>query len=480
MARRKILCVVLLIIILIIYTYGILLIQPTFDDFTTLSSPNNDPNWLQYFLPFGPTWRPIDSLVGYINGINCHLFPVLNHIIVISSHILCVLFVYKLARLINVNRRSAILGSIFFFITPCTLGTVLSCDAINQSLCQLFGLASIFVYLTKKGLSKYILWIILIYLSALSKDNGISWACVAPLFNFARGGITKKRLGKEFTIGIFVAVSYAIIRLSFPYVDNGNHGHFDLLTNILYKFKSIGIWLGYTWSATDYICLFYTPQRNILIVAITFIISTPIMLIVFFGNKRVWKEEKTWILIICIIISASANLLIEMSVMNSYASLGMSAVLFSYLIDENLKTLDNTRVVYLSMILYIISAVFVDFHHWYMAWQTSIPSKTIAEKIVKQSHYKAQKALLITVKDKNPKYSSFCVPLDDVTGWGRNVWQETDYKWPEIINDTLIDNTSDAEQKALKMAKNSLKTYDAVWILINKDKVIVKEHSSND
>ena len=47
---------------------GILQILPTFDDWTTLSAPNRDPNFLQYFLPYGMTWRPGDALIGYVNG----------------------------------------------------------------------------------------------------------------------------------------------------------------------------------------------------------------------------------------------------------------------------------------------------------------------------------------------------------------------------------------------------------------------------
>ena len=37
--------------------WAILQILPTFDDWTTLSMPNYDPNYLTYILPFGVTWR---------------------------------------------------------------------------------------------------------------------------------------------------------------------------------------------------------------------------------------------------------------------------------------------------------------------------------------------------------------------------------------------------------------------------------------
>lgn len=53
---------------------GILQILPTFDDWTTLSAPNRDPNFLQYFLPYGMTWRPGDALIGYVNGLSPKFF----------------------------------------------------------------------------------------------------------------------------------------------------------------------------------------------------------------------------------------------------------------------------------------------------------------------------------------------------------------------------------------------------------------------
>ena len=41
-------------------------VMPTYDDWYTLSSPNRDPDWLKFFLPYGSVWRPIDALMGYV------------------------------------------------------------------------------------------------------------------------------------------------------------------------------------------------------------------------------------------------------------------------------------------------------------------------------------------------------------------------------------------------------------------------------
>ena len=477
--RKKVIFFSVVIILLVIYVYGILLIRPTFDDFTTLSAPKKDADWLQYFVCYGSTWRPVDALLGYLNGIDTRIFPASNHLIVIAAHLTCVYLVFRLSQILGVSRQGASLAALFYFISPCMLGTVLSVDATNQTLCQLFGLISVMVLINGNSRGRYVLWAVLIFLSALSKDNGITWACTGPVLAFAKDDSRRKPFVRKFMLGISVAVLYAVIRLSLPVTEISNTDYGPLIYSFSYKLKAIATWIGYTWSATDYISIFYTPERNFFIVAITFLLSAPIMFIAFFGNRRVWRRKKTWIIVVAIFISASANLVIEMSVMNTYCSLATSALLFGYLIDEYIKVTGNHRLVGILMSLYVVSAVIVDLHHWYNAWQTSLPSKFLAEDIIRKSHHKARKAYVITVKDKNPKYSSFCVPVEDVTGWGRDVLLETGYTWPEMLRDTTIDNTSDAVRKAEEIAADKLREFDAVWIVLDRKKVIVRENDNN-
>lgn len=475
MSGKKVVLFLVLAVLLIFYVLGILQIQPTFDDFTTLSAPNRDHDWLKYFLPWGTTWRPVDALIGYINGININLFPTLNHLIVIAAHFTSAWLIFKLARRLDIDVKGAWLAVLFFIISPAMLGTVLSVDATNQTLCQTFGLASTYTYLSHDGWKKYTIWILFIFLSAWSKDNGIAYICVGPVLCWGEGKFSNKQFGKQFVLALLVACVYGIIRLLLPVTDIGETGHVALMTNIVYKIQRFFVWIGYTWVATDYLSLLYSPERNIPIAVLTLLLSLPIMLIAFFGNRTIWRKKETWAIVAVIFISASPNLLIEMSLMNIYGSLGMSALLFGYLVDGYLNKTENYKLVKGALILYIISALIVDVHHWYKAWQTSIPSKTIAEKIVSKSHYKADKAYIITIEDAKPKYSSICVPVQDVTGWGLDVYRETDYAWPKQLRDTMIANTPDAPQKAVRMAENALKNYDAVWIVFDTNNVSVIE-----
>ena len=116
------------------------------------------------------------------------------------------------------------------------------------------------------------------------------------------------------------------------------------------------------------------------------------------------------------IICASANIVVSMSVMNSYCTLGIAAIIIAYLINNN-SYKDNGKLIYILFSLYIITALYVDFHNWYKSWKTSLPSKQISEEIINKTGKPVNNVYLILIKDKYTKYSSFCVTTDETVGW---------------------------------------------------------------
>ena len=95
MISNRNLYIVSIIISIPFILWAILQILPTFDDWTTLSLPNYDPEYLLYILPFGMTWRPGDAIWGYINAIDYQLYPALNHVMIFIAHICSTLIIYK-------------------------------------------------------------------------------------------------------------------------------------------------------------------------------------------------------------------------------------------------------------------------------------------------------------------------------------------------------------------------------------------------
>ena len=64
--------------------------------------------------------------------------------------------------------------------------------------------------------------------------------------------------------------------------------------------------------------------------------------------------------------------------------------------------------------------------------------------------------------------SSFCVTPYEAFGWGLATIHETNYKWPEMISDTLLERTENAPTQALKLGMEKIKEHDCVWIVDHK------------
>lgn len=88
---------------------------------------------------------------------------------------------------------------------------------------------------------------------------------------------------------------------------------------------------------------------------------------------------------------ASPHLLISMSIMNTYCSLGIASIIIGYLATEFEGT---SKRMFTSFICYFTATLIIDVHHWYKAWQTSLPGKEIAEIIIKKLKSRAIKFIV--------------------------------------------------------------------------------------
>ena len=197
-----------ILITMLFMLWGKLMILPTFDDWNTLSSPNYDPDFLKYIMPYGYIWRPFDAIMGYIVAIDYRLFPKLNHLIIFAGHITNVFLLYKICKKVGFGKAAANIAAIYFYISPCMLATVFSCDSLNQTYSQLWGLAAILSYLSLRGKARYTVWFVTIFIAALAKDNGIAFAVIPPFLAFAFGMADRKTLVIHFMFCIFITVVY--------------------------------------------------------------------------------------------------------------------------------------------------------------------------------------------------------------------------------------------------------------------------------
>jgi len=449
---------------LIILLIAASMIYPSFDDWCGLTYCNFDPDWKKYFFLSSGVWRPLDAAIGYINAFgskitnfNCHFYPVFNHVIIVGGHALNTLLVYKILKETNIGEKARNIATVFFAVSTATMATVLSVDGTNQIFSQFFGLLSLYVYLNTNGIKKYIYWALLIFCAAWGKENGIAWAVVPPVFAYTFKNLSIKKGFKELIFAGIVVIIYGIIRINLPqsWTLHNSYTTFDIIK----KLREYALLAGYTCTSTDWILFLHKPSQNLLLGGLSLLFSLPFLYALLKGSTKIWKDKTIYLLILIYLIVMSPNLLIVMSVMNIYAGLAAFAFIIAYIIDNN----DNTEFVYKTFLLFLVTAFCSNAHHWYKSYTTANTGKEMALQAIEKTG-KADKVYCITIKERERKFSSFCVSPTQAFGWGSAALYEAKHEWPKELQDTVI--TKDEEAQAMVIAKTMLdKGYDCVWIV---------------
>lgn len=453
--------------------WGIFKILPTYDDWNTLSSPNFDSDWTKYFLPIGSFWRPFDAAFGYISAKDYTLFPNLNHFCIFIGHLINTFLIYRITHLLKFNSLACSIATTLFYLSPCTLATVLACDSLNQTYSQLWGLLAVWIYLSIEGRKKYVLMSITIFIAALAKENGLAWAIVPPILAYGFRLIDTKRLWKDFLWGICIALIYAVIRLSLP--QNGDYNPDYQTFDLLRRMQEISMLFANTFFAIDIMSIVHQPSRSLLPLGIiTIILSLPFILALVRTSNH-WVSKEFLSLLICALISVSPNLLLSLSLMNAYASLGMFAIMIGYLVN----TMEQTQFIKIAFSLYIISAFIVATHYWHSSWKTSLAGKEMAQEVIRKSKQQATKAYCLQIESNTPKFSSFYVSPKDAFGWGIAVMHETGYQWPQELKDTTVKRNCQPEKIQRIAAKAFHNGYDCVWIVDDAEIQVIEKPDTN-
>ena len=441
--------------------WGKLLILPTFDDWTTLSSPNYDPQWQQYFLPYGSSWRPFDAAIGYVyNAIGSQWFPALSHVLIFLGHAANALLVYRLCRLLGFSRMAQAVATVFFWLSPCTLATVFACDSLNQVFSQMWGLMAIHVYLSMNSRWRHPLWLLCVLIATLSKENGLAWAVVPPILAFGFRRISLKTCLRHLGLGAALAVTYAAVRLSLPLTEV-YYEEYHTLFSLTKKLKAVGILLGYTFLPGDYIYLLYAPMRNPLLFLLTLLPTLPFMLLLFFDRPRQLVHRHFLTLLLCALIAVSPNMLITMSMMNAYAWLAMAALLVAFCTHH----CQRKRTLLGFFLLYLAATAFTYTHHWYCTWRTSLPARYMAQEAIARSGRRLEHVYVVTVDEEYRKFSSFITLPTEAFGWGRAVWGQTGFEWPKDFGGIHVDAHTPPSVIDSVAAEAFAAGYDGVWVV---------------
>lgn len=438
--------------------YIVVQILPIGDDFSYFTAPYPKDLHERLF-PFGSWWRPFDALLGHFLETHSQLFPLLNHVIVYSFHLINTFIVFFLLRSLKQSGSAVNTATLLFYISPAMLGTVFDTDAMNQVGCLCFSMLGMMAYLLfikhyehKNSYSQgklywpLAVWIMLTWLATLFKESGITWFVVAPLLAWSLGKTNKRQTVKGVAIGMVAALVYAIIRLSLPRYSTWNEAY-ALVTPFV---KSLYKMFSSLLLPVDNIYLIY--NHNYVATALSFVLASP--LFVFLMAHAHKKDVKFMAgICLCVFIALSPHLITQFSNMHVYGATVLMAVFWAYLIDNLPQDRTTHRQYFVCLLCSLVTIVAIDAHHIsakYKSGQKMLRMGNEALTILKKSFTikpnSSDKIYSISLIDNSYKYSTFCANAGDAFCWGNSVEMLTDYTWPKEWSDTAVTYTPEMKK----------------------------------
>lgn len=407
-------------------------------------------------------------------------FPVFNHLLVV---VLFSLTAWIARRILRICSVSAVIREVAFFVillSPAGMATLFSIDAINQAGAAFFGLLSIYAYLRYAVGRWYLYWLLSAVVAVFFKESGIAYFVVAPLFAFAMskpgwkslvGWESVKRWGIPVLYGMLLAGIYFGVRLALsdgrmPFNENGSSSYAMHLSvvNIL---KNMGLLLGSVSTTLDTIALFCTP-RNPAIVILSFLCGIPLLLLIL--RYLVWALRrndfilKYLVLAVAIFCVAAPHLLIHhCGEMHAYSILPLCAIVAALLFADFGV---GGKYIGLSLSLYFLAAVGVDFHKYACMYRSSMLGEIIAEQIDRKSENTPANVLLLEVEDIDSKgYSVFCSSAADSFFRGQYYRWKHRFASPEEIYYEILPSVP-SQQEIMQFADAyRVHSIDCVWVI---------------
>ena len=183
-------------------------------------------------------------------------------------------------------------------------------------------------------------------------------------------------------------------------------------------------------------------------------------------------EKKMLCIFISMLIAVGPHLITTFSMMHTYAGLSLLMIIIAYGIDNCQQSIKHITTAF---ILFLTASLTIDAHLIHESIKSGLVGKKMAQEAIRKTGKPIKSAYIIIIEDDYPKLSSFCVIPSEAFGWGIAAQYETNYQWPEEIEDTTIERSQDYKYKAEILGNLQLqeKKFDAVWIVDhNKVKVM--------
>ena len=464
--------IVVIILLTPLLLSAVLPILPTHDDWAGTTKPDFNPFFIkEHFFFYGYHWRPFDTWIGYIVGRNPQvLWPSFNHILVVIGHLLCSLSIYQLLTVLGFDKKARNISTLFFFVTPATMATVSAIDSQNQVYALTCDIIAFLLYIKLKR-GKYIVFVSLIFLATLFKENGLMWAWICPVLAYGFDFIEKKILKKDLIIGLAIMVGYALAILLLP---RDITIHPEYVPEDFKVVKNIVKFLFSSFITVDYIYLLHQPSRQLILAACSFLLGAPFLYFVFIRKIKLFANKKIICTFICLMIAVAPHIGTVFSMMHVYAGLVMITIIIAY----SINCIDHIKPVVIAFVLWMVTALLIDGHLIDSSIKSGLIGKQMAQEAIEKTGEPVKSVYVIIIEDDYPKLSSFCVIPNEAFGWGLAAQYETNYQWPEIIEDTIIMRSPSAVKEANRIGLRALKDnhYDCIWIVDHKDIDVIKQN----
>ena len=453
-----------------ILLYAVLQILPTHDDWASMTTPDFRPFFIkERFLFYGYHWRPFDSMIGYVAGRNPQLlFPTFNHLLVVAGHLLCTITLFRLLSELRFSLFSTNITTICFFVLPATMATVLAVDSQNQVFALTCDMIAFLCYI-KLHRARYLVWILLIFLATLFKENGLMCALICPILAFGFDFIDQKTLKKDLLIAVGIMVCYMLVIVITP---KDIVIHPDYEPGVMKVIGNVVKFLFTTFVTVDYVYLLHAPSRQLLWAVLSLLLTLPFLYLIWVRNWRKMINKKMLCTLICLVIAVGPHLLTVFSMMHTYAGLSLLAIIIAYGID---LCKQQTKKTVIAFIIFLTASLAIDAHLINESIKSGLVGQKMAKEAIQKTGHPVKSAYVIIIEDDYPKLSSFCVIPVDAFGWGIAAQYETNYQWPKEIQDTTIERSADAMQKACQMAKTS--DFESVWIVDHQDITVINNQN---
>jgi hypothetical protein len=226
------------------------------------------------------------------------------------------------------------------------------------------------------------------------------------------------------------------------------------------KLTDLGSFAVGTTTVVDFISLIHVPSRNLLIVALTLAVSI-LFLILTFRPTHKFLERQTLVLIVCLFMAASVHLVTHFGPMHALAPLPFYCLLVGHFLNGN--EIVHRKLFQISFSLWLLTAIAVDWHHWWCTYQSCQAGPRMAKAVLAQTEGAPQKVLCITIDAGEPRhFSSFCLNPRDVFFGGMAVRREANWKFPKELKSEGIKADEDIDEA---IARFHGEEYDCIWVM---------------